>query len=334
MPSLSGSFESVASLPPSAGQVGFWSKPSCMLDLGGQLAVWCEAAPPQPEVLRTKPLVPWLVLHGGPGGSLTAAHVAPLRFAGVPWFGFDQRNSGLSEDLDLSQIDLQRFIDDALDLADRLGVERFHVLGGSWGGTLAMALAAYRPERAASVILRAPFIPSLPRVNAFFSQLEQIDPELFAESFGAGARTAQICNTILTAAPERALGLCKAWRNLELRLLTGQSATQAAPLFYTDLQEFQLLRKYRLQSHFLLHGCFLDGNDWEQMLIKLQVNPMPLTIVQGQADLVCPPGGAAMLAEIFVHATLVNLPDVGHLPDSSAMIAAITQQVTKHQLLA
>ncbi|HEX4918193.1 MAG TPA: alpha/beta hydrolase [Limnobacter sp.] len=334
MPSLSLSFESLASLIPTSGQAGFWSKPACMLDVGGQLAVWCEKPSP-PKGGERNSTLPWLVLHGGPGGSLSAAHVAPLRFAGVPWFGFDQRNSGLSEDLDLSQIDLQRFIDDALDIADRLCIERFHILGGSWGGTLAISLAAYRPERVASAILRAPFIPSLPRVNAFFGQLEQINPELFAESFGPGARTVEICNSILNASPEHALSMCKAWRNLELNLLTGQAVAQPASRpFYTDLQEFQLLRKYRLQSHFLLHGCFVDGNDWNRMLLTLQANPFPLSIVQGDADLVCPPGGAAMLAEIIGHSSYLNLPGVGHLPDSASMIAAISQQVTKHQLLA
>lgn len=141
-----------------------------MIDLGGNLAVWAEKGAEQPMVTAVKQ-VPWLVLHGGPGGSLGASHVAPLRFSGLSWFGFDQRNSGLSEDLDLSVIDLQRFVDDALDVADQLRVQRFHILGGSWGATLALAIAAYRPDRVASVVLRAPFIPLRPRVDAFLNPL-------------------------------------------------------------------------------------------------------------------------------------------------------------------
>ncbi|HEX4878655.1 MAG TPA: alpha/beta hydrolase [Limnobacter sp.] len=332
MPSHTPSFESCASLTPWSGQAGFWSKPSLMMELGGQLAVWCEAPANYSLHEPDAAGAPWLVLHGGPGGSLSAAHVAPLRSTGVPWFGFDQRNSGLSEDLDLSQLDFQRFLDDALDIADRLEVERFHVLGGSWGATLAMGLAAYRPKRVISLVLRAPFIPMQARVDAFFAQMERLSPEYFAAFFGEGARTLSICHAVLHAAPEQALALCKAWRNLELALLTGRPwARLESQPFYTDVQELQLLRKYRLQSHFLKHGCFVDGNDWNRMLLQLQAAQCPLSIVQGEADQVCPPGGAAMLAEMLVHCTLVKLPDVGHLPDSPGMIQAIARQVDRHR---
>lgn len=158
MPKDELTFHKVASPAPKAGLAGVWSAPQVVLDSGGNLAVWAEQGLAQPLANRARQF-PWLVLHGGPGGSLGASHVAPIRYAGLPWFGFDQRNSGLSEDLDLSVIDLQRFVDDALEVADRLNIPKFHILGGSWGGTLALAIAAYRPEQVASVVLRAPFCP-------------------------------------------------------------------------------------------------------------------------------------------------------------------------------
>lgn len=42
---------------------------------------------------------------------------------------------------------LEILIDDHMKLMDELGIERFHVVGCKWGGTLARALAARRPER-------------------------------------------------------------------------------------------------------------------------------------------------------------------------------------------
>lgn len=248
-------FNQLASPAPKSGLAGVWSAPQVMLDLGGNVAVWAEqGSQAHSPHLRS---CPWLVLHGGPGGSLGASHVAPLRFAGVPWFGFDQRNSGLSEDLDLSVIDLQRFVDDALDVAYRLGISRFHVLGGSWGGTLALAIAAYRPERVASVVLRAPFIPLRPRVDAFFEALERIAPDYFAEHFGPGARTNHVCECFDVATPEHLLELSIAWSKLETALLMGKPVhVEADRSFLTDVQELALMRKYRLQAHFLRHDCF------------------------------------------------------------------------------
>jgi proline iminopeptidase len=327
-------FQKVASPASKAGLAGVWSAPQVMLDVGGNLAVWAEQGLAQ-SLLNGARQIPWLVLHGGPGGSLGASHVAPLRFAGLPWFGFDQRNSGLSEDLDLSVIDLQRFIDDALEVADRLNVPKFHILGGSWGGTLAMALAAYRPSQVASVVLRAPFLPMRARVDAFFESLERFDPDYFAEYFGPGSRTDFVCECFDVATPEHLVELSLAWSKLETALLTGNAGRfdRKRP-FLNDVQEFALVRKYRLQAHFLKHDCFLPPHDFGLLLSNMAQATWPLSIIQGMNDQVCPPGGSRLLSEVVLRSTLIELPNTGHLVDSTEMMAAISQAVSRHQLLA
>lgn len=304
-----------------------------MLDSGGNIAVWAEQGGEQRlETFSRK--VPWLILHGGPGGSLGASHVAPVRFSGLPWFGFDQRNSGLSEDLDFSVIDIQRYIDDALEVADRLHVPKIHILGGSWGGTLALAIAGYRPERVASVVLRAPFIPLRPRVDAFFESLEQVAPDYFAEHFGPGARTDVVCDCFDFATPDHLLELAIAWNKLETALLLGkQGVFDGKKPFLTDIQELALIRKYRLQSHFLKHDCFLPAADWNELIGRAAQAQWPLSIIQGMNDRVCPPGGSKMLSEMILRATLIELPNTGHLADSGDMVGAISRQVSRHHLL-
>lgn len=328
------SFENLAKSALKSGLAGVWAKPQVMLDSGGNLAVWAERGEKK-SLLEDTCRLPWMVLHGGPGGSLGAAHVAPLRFAGLPWFGFDQRNSGQSEDIDLGAIDLQLFIDDALQIADRLGIEQFHVLGGSWGATLALAIAAYRPERVASVVLRAPFIPLRPRVDAFFESLENIAPDYFADNFGHAARTDTVCECFAVATPEHLLELSIAWNKLEHALLANSRRDiDFNKPFLTDVQELALVRKYRLQAHFLRHDCFMSATDWNSLISIIATARFPITIVQGLNDRICPPGGARMIAEMILRSRLIELPDVGHLPDSNAMIAAISAAVAQHQSLA
>jgi proline iminopeptidase len=327
-------FQKVASPAPKAGLAGVWAAPQLVLDAGGNLAVWAEQGLAQP-LSNSARQIPWLVLHGGPGASLSASHVAPIRFAGLPWFGFDQRNSGLSEDLDLNLIDLQRFIDDALEVANRLNIPKFHILGGSWGGTLALAIAAYRPAQVASVVLRAPFLPMRARVDAFFESLERIDPEYFAEHFGPGSRTDFVCECFDVATPEHLLELSLAWSKLETALLIGNTGSfdRKRP-FLTDVQELALVRKYRLQAHFLKHDCFLSPQDLDSLLSKIAHASWPLSIVQGMNDQVCPPGGSRFLSEVILRSTLVELPNTGHLADSADMMTAISQVVSRHHLLA
>lgn len=333
MPKDELNFQRIASPAPKAGLAGVWSAPNLVLDAGGNLAVWAEQGRAQSFSHSTRQL-PWLVIHGGPGGSLGASHVAPIRFAGLPWFGFDQRNSGLSEDLDLSVIDLQRFIDDALEVADRLNIPKFHILGGSWGGTLALALAAYRPDQVVSVVLRAPFLPMRPRVDAFFESLERIAPDYFAEHFGPGARTDFVCECFEVATPEHLVELSVAWNKLETALLTGKAANfDSQRPFLNDVQEFALVRKYRLQAHFLKHDCFLSPADLDSMLSKVAQANWPLSIIQGMNDRVCPPGGSRLLSEIVLRSRLIELPTTGHLADSGGMVTAISQEVSRHHLL-
>lgn len=326
-------FETLAKSAPKSGLAGFWTAPQVVLDVAGNLAVWAERGTGN-HLHTSKRQLPWMVLHGGPGGSLGAAHVAPLRFAGLPWLGFDQRNSGLSEDIDLSGIDLQLFVDDALHIADRLGIERFHILGGSWGATLALAIAAYRPERIASLVLRAPFIPLRPRVDAFFESLENIAPDYFADSFGQSARTDTVCECFAVATPDHLLELSIAWNKLEQALLTGSKRNfDVTKPFLTDVQELALVRKYRLQAHFLEHDCFMSPEDWNSLISTVVSANFPISLVQGLNDRVCPPGGARMISEMIMRSRLIELPDVGHLADTNSMMTAISTEVSHHQNL-
>ena len=331
MPKENLSFSKLASPSPKSGLAGAWSRPQALLDLGGNVAVWAEQGNAKALSQPLRPS-PWLVLHGGPGGCLSASHVAPLRYAGLPWFGFDQRNSGLSEDLDLSVIDLQRYIDDALDVADTLEIKQFHILGGSWGATLALALAAYRPERVVSVVLRAPFVPLRSRVDAFFEALENVAPVYFADHFGPGARTSTVCECFDVATPEHLVELSIAWSRLETALLTGEPLQNSKSGFLSDTQELGLVRKYRLQAHFLKHDCFLGAADWDKLVAECAQAPWKLSIVQGLADRVCPPGGARMLSESILRTSLIELQGTGHLAQSGAMLTALSEAVSQHHL--
>lgn len=302
-----------------------WQKPLFFQDEGGLLAVWAELDAGDANHLRPRP---WMALHGGPGGAMGAAHVAPLRAASQPWFAFDQRNSGLSEDLDLSVIDLQRFIDDAFAVADKLGVERFPLLGGSWGGTLALAMAAYQPSRVSGLVLRAPFLPFRARVDAFFFALHCCDPSFYEAQLGPHTDTLAVCSAFLDAPPEQQLRMAHAWQALEYSLLgLGKPSEPPRARFSSDTQDLMRVRKYRLQAHFLLHDCFLGDQDIMQMLIAVRDAGIPVRIVQGLEDRVCPPGGARFLSEALPASELLELPGVGHLPDSQTMIDALARSV-------
>ncbi|TMG39946.1 MAG: alpha/beta fold hydrolase [Chloroflexi bacterium] len=123
-----------------------------MLDVGdGNLVSWETCGNP-----RGKPA---LVLHGGPGSGRS------------PWFRrlfdpsayrvvlFDQRGCGRSTlhasalDTGLATNTTWRLIDDAERLREQLAIERWLVLGGSWGSTWGLAYAEAHPDHVTEMIL-------------------------------------------------------------------------------------------------------------------------------------------------------------------------------------
>lgn len=105
------------------------------------------------------PRPPVLMIHGGPGGAhssfLNALPLADERAVIL----YDQLDSGRS-DIPNSPANwrVPRFVGEVEAIRRALGVTRWHVLGGSWGGTIALEYAARRPAALASVILQSPLV--------------------------------------------------------------------------------------------------------------------------------------------------------------------------------
>jgi proline iminopeptidase len=105
--------------------------------------------------------LPLLLINGGPG--FPARHFAPLaeRLAaerGRRVIRFDQRGTGSStlEPLSAETLTLAAMVRDIEALRLGLGIDRWSVMGHSFGGVLAMAYAASHPAPVRTLILSAP----------------------------------------------------------------------------------------------------------------------------------------------------------------------------------
>jgi proline iminopeptidase/L-proline amide hydrolase len=105
------------------------------------------------------PRLPIVMIHGGPGGThsafLNALALADER--GV--ILYDQLDSGRSDHPeDPKNWIVERFTDEVDAVRRALGVPRWHVLGQSWGGTIALEYGARRPAELAGLVLASPLI--------------------------------------------------------------------------------------------------------------------------------------------------------------------------------
>lgn len=105
------------------------------------------------------PRLPVVMIHGGPGGThsgfLNALALADERAVIL----YDQLDSGRSEHPDdPANWTVKRFTDEVDAVRRAVGVPRWHVLGGSWGGTIALEYGARRPRELAGLVLASPLI--------------------------------------------------------------------------------------------------------------------------------------------------------------------------------
>lgn len=124
----------------------------------GEHETWVRRCVPMAQDSAKAPVI---VLHGGPG----AAHNYLLPFRELTRVGrevifYDQLGCGNSThlpDADPSFWTPELFITEFTTLTAALGLESFHVVGQSWGGTLAAEIAVRRPAGLQSVsILNSP----------------------------------------------------------------------------------------------------------------------------------------------------------------------------------
>ena len=96
---------------------------------------------------------PVVLLHGYPGNHRSWDEVTPsLVAAGYRVLALDQRGySPGARPRGRRAYTLRRVTGDLLALADSVGAARFHVVGHDWGGAVAWAVAAWHPDRLASV---------------------------------------------------------------------------------------------------------------------------------------------------------------------------------------
>ncbi len=125
---------------------------------------------------------PLLVLHGGPGALHNyLLNLKELASEDRQVIFYDQLgcgNSDIPDDLSLWRV--ERFVEELGQVINGLGLEKFHLLGQSWGGMLAQEYALTQPGNIESLIL-ANTLSSIPLWVAEANRLRQeLPPQIQA----------------------------------------------------------------------------------------------------------------------------------------------------------
>ena len=268
---------------------------------------------------------PVLFLHGGPGAGATAVH---RRFFDPDYWRiviFDQRGAGRSTPLgETADNSPAHLVADIERLRRELGIERWHVFGGSWGSTLALDYALTHTQRCAGLVLRGIFLCRTEEIDWFLYGVQRIFPEAwrnfseFLPEAERGDLLAAYHRRLLDPNPAIHLPAARAWSLYEGACSTLLPNPDTAAAFGDDRLALGLAR---IEAHFF--SCHLFTGDRDLVRRIDRIRHLPGVIVQGRYDMVCPIRSADLLARAWPEADYVVVPDAGH----SAMEPGIRKQL-------
>lgn len=267
---------------------------------------------------------PVLVLHGGPGSGCSPRLLSLYDPARQRIVAFDQRGAGQSQPVGETRANTTTHLIADIELVRaHLGIARWRVTGGSWGATLALAYAMAHPQVVTGLVLRSSFLPGMGNVRWFFQDLAEHCPaawQALAAGVEEGERSdllAALMRRLASPDPAVARAAATAWARYE----SAVAEPAAPPLPDLPASELdRLVRKYRLQGHYLAAGCFLDEADFLSGCSALE--GLPVTLIHGRDDRVCPPANAERLHAAIPGSRLVWIDGCGHQAFNPAMVAA------------
>ena len=276
--------------------------------------------------------VPILFVHGGPGAGCTEID---RRFFDPGHFRivlFDQRGCGRSRPVgELRDNSIDHLVADIEALRAHLGIERWHVFGGSWGSTLSLYYAQAHPEACLSLTLRGIWLLRDEEIQWWLYGLRAIQPERW-DAF-AGHLDPSERDDLLEGywrrldGPDRGAALAAA---VQWAVYEGASCTLLPNDEFTA--HFQVPEVAwavaRLEAHYF-RNVRLSPDDLLLRRID-RVRHLPAFIVHGRYDIVCPVKSALDLSAAWPEATLRIVPDAGHSshePGITRELVAATERI-------
>ena len=284
--------------------------------------------------------VPAVVLHGGPGSGCSpwwAGFFNPVRYRVVL---LDQRGAGRSSPstqdpaTDLSVNTTTHLVADLERLRDHLGVDRWLLLGGSWGSTLGLTYAVTHPERVRAVVLgavtltRTADVEWLTRgVGRYFPEAHQRFLAALPEPDRGGNLAAAYARLLASPDPQVRFDAAVAWCEWEEAIASLEA--DAVPGVWSNPRYADPDFRYgfaRTVTHYFGNAAFQPDDAILSRLDRLA--GVPAVLCHGRLDLAGPADVAWDVARRWPGAELHIVDGVGHLGSDrmNALMVAATDR--------
>jgi len=259
--------------------------------------------------------LPVMVLHGGPGGGSQADYRRYFDPSKYRIIQMDQRGCGQSTPhAELKDNNTQALVADIETLRNFLGIDDWFVFGGSWGSTLSLTYAIFHPDRVRALMLRGIFMCRRSELLFFYQNgASHIFPDKFQpyrDHIPEEERDDMILayyKRLTSTEEEVRRAAAREWTLWEM----GTSKLLPDTKYMDKADNLDFAAAFaRIECHYFVNGIFLEEGYILKHAEKLK--NIPVDIVQGRYDVVCPATSAYELHQAVPHSNLTIIPDAGH----------------------
>ena len=266
---------------------------------------------------------PIIFLHGGPGSGCAEWQKSLFDSRVYRVIFLDQRGAGKSSPKRLLKNNtLIHLIEDLEYIRIFLKIKEWFVVGGSWGSTLAIAYGEKHPEYVKGMVLRSLFLGTDDEIEWAFRK----GPLIFKPSLIIELN--KILGNKYDQSPIKKLGnmltsnnlkeVCIAaelWQEYEKNL----SSIAIKNHDFDSILEKKIKPKERLktlpntpflENHYINNNFFLEKRELSNK--KSILKNIPISIIQGEYDLLCPPINSLLFSKGLPKAKVIKAYGAGH----------------------
>lgn len=280
--------------------------------------------------------VPVVFVHGGPGAGFSAKHRKFFNKNVHNVLFYDQRGAGKSRPFAaVENNDTWKLVEDMYLLIKHFfGKKKVYLMGGSWGSTLSLVYAISHPDTVKGMVLRGIYLATDEEnehytgggVEKFFPDAWERFSKLLPKGF-RGNPVKYFFEKMGSSNKETSYKYKYEWTFYEVSI---------AKLVFNLKESKKMAKEHRLfksmsplETYYIANNCFLPNNYIMNNIKKIR--HLPVSIINGRYDMICPPVIAYRLHKALPKSRLF-LTVAGHLmsePANKSMLAREARRLCK-----
>lgn len=284
---------------------------------------------------------PVLFVHGGPGAGCTPG--SRRYFSPKKWniILFDQRGAGRSKPFcSVKANTTWKLVADIRQLLRFLKIRKVFLFGGSWGSTLSLVYAIKHPENVTGILLRGIFLGREKDIMyTYGGGAEEYFPDAWERFAGKvpkrlRKRKRGVINyyvKMMQAGNKRLAGkFAFEFAYYELSLL---KLNMPDKVVRKDLKGFSYRSMGVIESFYMKHNCFLSENYILKNIGRIRRLNIPVSIVQGRYDVLCPPMQAWLLHKALPKSR-IHFATAGHASSEPEIQGKLVEEMKRIEKVA